>query len=192
MKHPDVSELALAAGGELPFLSRWRMSRHLRACERCRHEVRLFQAASEGLRAGVEATPMGVNWDRLAAEMTANIHVGLEAGECIEPRRLASVRGAADRLGWKPALVFGVMTALVVAGWFLVPQRTRWQQADAEAMVLQTTPNGIEVKNDRRALTMLHSKSENVVYTVNTEGEMGARYVDAETGQVTINHVYVE
>ena len=34
--------------------------------------------------------PEGLDWDRLAAEMTANIRVGLAAGECVAPRGSAN------------------------------------------------------------------------------------------------------
>jgi hypothetical protein len=192
MKHPGMSDLALFAGGDLPLFSRWLVGRHLSVCSLCQREISSFQNARRELGSSALKVPMGVNWDRLGAEIAANIHVGLDAGECIEVRHALSFHSAAYRLRSKPALVFAVTATLVIAGWFLVPRQTQWRQADAEAMVLETTPNGIEVKNDQRALTMMHPKADNVVYTVNTEGEMRARYVDTETGQVTINHVYVE
>ena len=192
MRHPSLPNLALFASGDLPLVARWRIRRHLFACSDCQNEVELFRETRQRMRSTVLANPHGIHWKRLAAEMTANIHVGLEAGECVEPRRAARVREVSERLGWKPALAFALMAAVVVAGWFLLPQHTRWQQADTHAVVLTTTPEGIEMKDADRALTMRHPQGENVVYTVNTEGEMRARFVDAETGQVTINHVYVD
>ena len=54
--------------------------------------------------------PEGADWDRLAAEMTANIRVGLAAGECVAPRRKLDLSRS-----WKPAgLVAGSWPA---SGW---------------------------------------------------------------------------
>ena len=69
------------AGGDLGWAARWRMARHMAKCPRCRGEV----AAYRGLReivpdlAGIPEVP----WNRLAAEMKANIRLGLAAGECV-------------------------------------------------------------------------------------------------------------
>jgi hypothetical protein len=67
----------------------------------------LKQAAAE--------MPPGVNWERLAAEMTANIRVGLAAGECVAPRRRKPVAFAA----WKPAAIATGAVAIVSAAWWL-------------------------------------------------------------------------
>ena len=47
MKHPNQATLALHAGGDLGFFARWRTERHLRECDRCRHEVDAFAATRE-------------------------------------------------------------------------------------------------------------------------------------------------
>jgi hypothetical protein len=38
----------------------------------------------------------------------------------------------------------------------------------------------------------MHAGAQHVTYSVGAQGSMRARYVDRETGNVTINNVYVE
>ena len=85
MKHPDEATLALHAGGDLGLIARWRTNRHLSRCERCREEVAAFQGLREVLPDLAEMPE--VPWNRLAAEMKANIRLGLAAGECVEASR---------------------------------------------------------------------------------------------------------
>ena len=83
MHHPNESDLALYAGNDLDRLARLRVDWHLRTCGKCQQEVTEFSS----LRADTvrNAQEPDVNWNRLAAEMKANIRLGLEAGECIAP-----------------------------------------------------------------------------------------------------------
>ena len=81
MKHPNQATLALHAGGDLGFFARWRTERHLRQCDRCRDEVDAFAATREIIPELAEIPE--IPWNRLAAEMRANIRLGLEAGECV-------------------------------------------------------------------------------------------------------------
>ena len=60
--------------------------------------------------------PAGLNWDRLAEEMSANIHLGLEAGECVAPAK--AIRFAST--GELRSVMAGMSIALVGA-WFLNP-----------------------------------------------------------------------
>ena len=63
--------------------------------------------------------PQGVDWDRLAAEMTANIHLGLEAanasGRCAPPKP--------ERIGWRAAMVMAGLSVVLVGAWWLNPPR---------------------------------------------------------------------
>src|SRR5215469_12533000 len=74
MKHPSQATLALQAGGDLGFLARWRTKRHLRRCTRCREEVEAFEWARQ-VAPDLAEIPE-IHWNRLAAEMKANIHLG--------------------------------------------------------------------------------------------------------------------
>jgi hypothetical protein len=127
-----------------------------------------------------------VNWDRLSAEMTANIHLGLEAGECVGP-----VPGSRpERMGWRAALVMAGMTIILLAAWWLNPPRVRQVAIHKSPAEIRTAPEGIEVKENGSALTLLHTRGQQTPIIVSTPGSLRARFVDADTGQVTINNVY--
>ena len=85
MTHPNQATLALHAGGDLGLWARWKTQRHLSKCDLCRDEVAAFTGVREILPELVEIPE--VPWNRLAAEMRANIRLGLEAGECVRDRR---------------------------------------------------------------------------------------------------------
>ena len=80
MRHPFQSDLALYATGDLPLWRRPMIRLHVSGCDSCRSWVEAFSADRESLRGLAAEMPAGVNWDRLAAEMSANVRVGLEAG----------------------------------------------------------------------------------------------------------------
>jgi hypothetical protein len=41
-------------------------------------------------------------------------------------------------------------------------------------------------------LGLMNGGAQKVVYTLDAQGSMGARYIDPETGSVTINTVYAQ
>jgi len=191
MRHPGEIELALYSGGDLGILERWRIRRHAARCDSCRRGLEAFAAARAGLREAAGELPEGVRWPALAAEMQANIRLGLAAGECVE-----SGQELPERLGWRAAVVLASLTAVVVTGWWLNVPRPGVPAANSlvagRGIVLEATQGGIELKEDGRVLTLLHPAAETVTYSVDAQGALRARYVDSETGQVTINHVYVQ
>src|SRR3954471_24144103 len=90
MKHVNDTDLALFASGDLPWLASVPATLHVRSCRDCRFLVEQFRMGRERLKADVNRLPAsldedGAEWRRLSAEMTANIHLGLEAGECVAP-----------------------------------------------------------------------------------------------------------
>jgi len=190
MTHPALAELALFAGGDHGVFSGWRIRLHLNRCERCREEVRAFREAREKAVDLAGALPEGLNWQRLAGEMTANIRVGLAAAECV-PVRPAPER----RLGWRPVTALASATMLVATGWWLTMPRPNLGTAGVKAQpapeaVVNASSGGIELNRNGRTLTLLNSGE--AVVLVNAQGTARSRYVDSETGQVTINHVYTE
>ncbi len=188
MKHTADSQIALYAGGDVNVLDRWRIRRHLSQCDYCRRELESFRAAAEQIRAEGMRIPADLNWDRLAAEMTANIHLGLEAGECVAtaPRRT-------ERITWKTAAVVAGMTVVLAASWWLNPPPKRQPHAIRAAQVeMRTTASGIELNENGNALTLLHTRGRQRPIIVSAPGTLRARFVDTETGQVTINNVYTE
>lgn len=181
MKHPGAENLALYAGGELGALDRWRVGAHLAACESCRGEVQAFRLARQRLWEETEL-PAEFGWASLEAEMRANIHLGLAAG-----RIVALAPEASQRIGWRAAAGLALATSVVLTGIFLnLPQPNHQTQG----IVLETTDAGLELRENGRTLTMLQPASTTVTYTVNAEGSMRARYIDSDTGQVTITNVY--
>lgn len=191
MKHPSEQDLALFAGGDLGWLERLRMRRHIKSCQLCRKEVAGFEDASTELAREAAETPAG--WDRLSDEMTANIRLGLAAGECVAP----SPAPAPMFFAWQPAAVLGAAGVLLVSAWWLNVQPVRRQVASerarqVEAPVVATAPEGIEVKSKTATLTLLRRKASSPVLYVSSPGSLRERFVDEETGQVTINNVYSE
>ncbi len=189
MKHPTESTLALYAGQDLGPFARWRTARHLAACPDCRGEVTAYSALRQET-AGLNELP-GIAWNRLAAEMKANIRLGLAAGECIRetapPPLFAGARIAA---------ACASLAILLAAGfWLERPAVKPVAMAVAEVqpgISLRATENGIEVREGDQAFVLKNGSSENVTYSAGAQGSIGARYVDPGTGYVTINTVYVQ
>lgn len=186
MKHPNQATLALHAGGDLGFLARWRTNRHLSGCERCRDEVREYETLREIIPELREIPD--VPWNRLAAEMKANIRLGLEAGECVRSEE-PPLREHPLFTGTRAAVALASVLALLVTG--LMLERPVPGPAD-EGAVVQATANGIQVRHGRDALRIMNNGAQNVTYSPDAQGGMRARYVDPETGYVTINNVYAE
>ncbi len=188
MKHPDVKSLALYAGGETGVFGRWRAAAHLASCQECRREVEAFRRTRAVLRAAAADLPPGSDWAEMEAEMKANIRLGLAAGEIVN-----GPIAAPQRLGWRAAAGVAMATLMVVAGWFLnVPRPGRLAEVRAQGVVLEATQAGLEVRENGRALTMLQPASTPVTYSVSAAGSLRARYVDGDTGQVTITNVYAQ
>jgi hypothetical protein len=187
MTHPSEATLALYAGGDLSLLARWRTQRHLAGCERCRQGVTEFSAVRSEV-AELNELP-SISWNRLAAEMKANIRVGLAAGECVAERFQAR-----EFAGRHALAACASLAVLVVAGVWLQhptpPVETRQAEED---VVLQATGTALELKEGGRVFSLMHRGNANdVIQTVGAQGSMRARYVDPDTGYLTINNVYVQ
>lgn len=200
-RHPRPEELALAARGDLPLWDRWRVYRHARQCGVCERELDEYhevlntikmQAEAQGLTSGESA----IGWQRLEREMIGNIKVGIAAAQCI-----------GDSSGrvlhrWKvPALVAG-LSLLFVAGWLInVPRDDRdrvmtalravaGHRHAAAGLILETNPHGVSVRFQGTSLTLLHPASARATASFTSNSSVGVRYIDDETGQVTIANVY--
>jgi ActR/RegA family two-component response regulator len=200
MKHPNQSRLALHAGGDLGPVARWFTDRHLAKCETCRDEVAAYERMREILPdlSGIPEIP----WNRMAAEMKANIRLGLAAGECVR----SADRGLRDRslTGWRAAVALASIAALLGTGVVLqkpAPVATISTAVIETADPVQTTSmvrgdsgsvDGIQVGQGARAFRLMNRGAANVAYSVSAQGTMKARYVNSETGQVQINAVYMQ
>ena len=194
MTHPDQVTLALHAGGDLGPIARWRTSRHMAHCDRCREEVAALAGTIEILPQLSEMPE--VPWSRLSAEMKANIRLGLAAGECVRPGEVALRTSLFS--GARAAVALASVAALLVTGLMLEHPVARSNFSRFESRlfengtVLESTKDGIEVGRGRQALQLRHAGASGVTYSVGAEGSIGARYLDPKTGYVTINNVYVE
>ena len=206
MRHPDERQIALYAGGEAEWIEQFSIRRHLAQCRSCNELADRYRQDRQAVRREAQSLPAGLNWDRLAAEMTANIRVGLAAGECI-----SGVRAKSHRLPWRPAFAAVGLALVLVSAWYLkfpAEQRTSfahgitrlWSRPGTSGdaglslagVALEATRNGIQVSENGSALTMMHPGTTPAVVVVNTRGSLRARYVDNDTGQVTITNVYAQ
>jgi hypothetical protein len=205
MHHPSESDLALYAGNDLSRIVRLRVDWHLRTCGKCQQEVTEFSSLrAETVR---NAPEPDVNWDRLAAEMKANIRLGLEAGECIGPVHVRH-RGP-SRWAWAALATAALMVVAAGSGiWINHPGflgMTPGMFSDGpsgkaslagmpllEDVVLEGKDSGIQMRDGEAVVSELRNNSRSgsdVVYSVNAQGGVGASYVDRE-GMVTVNNIY--
>jgi hypothetical protein len=65
--------------------------------------------------------------------------------------------------------------------------------AGSNLVRLEANSSGIEVKQNGGALMLLNpARASNTAVFLSAPGSLRARYVDSETGQVTINYVYAQ
>ena len=156
------------------------------AATRCRRSASLRTALLE-----LNELP-AIPWNRLAAEMKANIRLGLAAGECVRGERC----GGAVRPGYpgtRALTACASVMALLAAGLFLErPTPPPPPVTAVQARFLRATANGIELNQGGQTLSLLHVRAGNVTYSAGAQGSMRAGYVDSDTGNVTINNVYVQ
>ena len=188
MKHPNQATLALHAGGDLGSWARWRTDRHLARCVECRGEIAAFDALREDLPSLAEIPE--IPWTRLAADMKANIRLGLAAGECV--RTPAPSRATRLFSGARVAVALASVVALLVTGIAIErPAPTLAREAGTSAGAI---PGGIQAREGGQYLRILHSNAQkdSVSYQVGAEGSVEARYVDSSTGYVMVNKVDVD
>jgi hypothetical protein len=82
---------------------------------------------------------------------------------------------------------------LLVAGLFLErPAPPVAPVTGTESAVLRSTGSGIELNQGGQSLGLLQVRAGDVTYSAGAQGSMRARYVDSDTGNVTINNLYVQ
>jgi anti-sigma factor RsiW len=168
-------------------MARWKAARHLAGCERCTAEVAAFDELRETLPE-LNQIPE-VPWNRLAADMRANIRLGLAAGECVRPSD-RPLRDSPLFSGARATLALASVLALMVTG--LMLEGPAPMMAKSNEPMVQATANGIQRRSGDQAFGLMHSGALSVTYTVGAQGTLGARYTDPETGNVTMTKVYVE
>lgn len=219
IEHPVAeADLALYASGDLPAYRRAPVWLHVRGCESCHSRIQAYQTDHKHLRSTAGELPAGIdtqeNWDRLAEEMTANIHLGLAAGECVAPRSRRRT-GFTPRFAptfawaWRPmALVGGLMAVLTAAWWLNMPASDtqalsrvmrgivhggrRSVLAEESGPVVEATPAGVELRENGGALGVSQSGLRPLTVSVSVQGSASAHYIDTDTGQMTITSVYAQ
>jgi hypothetical protein len=213
MKHIPETDLALysgePSGGDLPVWRRLLAGMHVARCAGCRERVDAYRVTRDGIHSLGNEMPAGVRWDRLSAEMAANIRVGLAAGECVAPQ---TPKHAVPR-GWRvAAAVCGLSALAVFAAYLNLPpgQTTsltramktivhgrEWQARhmlglDEASALVRASADGVELRQNGAALTVTQKGARPVSVSLNTQGSARARYIDTDTGQVTITSVYAQ
>lgn len=200
--HPSARRLALLAGGELNWWERFRLNRHLGGCRECRIELESLREARLALTDMAQQMPPQLHWDRMAAEMKANIRLGLEAGEIVAPAgaRPTPIDDDLQPEGYgsffRPVVALASVAVVLYGATWMLSSRTQKPSAPAGVMV-GTTGEGIELKNGATAMTLYHQGGKPVAVEVSTGASvqatsLRAQYVDEDTGEVTIHHVYAE
>lgn len=186
MRHPSLEELALWAGGELPWWKKPGLSWHLKRCTSCRSQADKFVHLRSWLEQTAQGLPEGVDWDRLAAEMAANIRLGLAAGECVgEPARSPS---SVHR--WIAVASAALMLVVGVMWWLHVPRTRPAVRSTEPDIVVQVTGEGIELKGAHGAMTLIVPRREAFV-AASSAGSVSASYLDEQTGLVVVSDVYL-
>ena len=174
-RHPGENDLALFAGGELGPMARWRIEGHLGECARCREAVTEFFELRSRVMDLAEAPQ--ADW----STMSAAIHRRLDA----ERARPAPVW--VGRPAWAGA---AALVILVAAGLYV----NYAMQTPAGRVSLDATAGSVELRvGDQQVLTLLSApRQETQVSWRVSAGAVSARYVDADTGNITVNNVYAE
>jgi hypothetical protein len=198
-QHPNEIDIAAFAGGDLSFFRRIGLDRHLRGCESCQVRIEGFHR----LRSDLIGTELGtelphLNWSALAAEMRANIHLGIEAGECV--RETPAPRLVSPRL----AVAFASLLLIVGAAVFMRDYRPERSTSGIAGIrpatatpeyripVLETSVQGIEMRTGPSSFAFLNHEGGAVSQTVSAAGAVRSRDIDGDTGSVTIKDVYLQ
>ena len=209
-RHITETDLALYISGDISTWKYLVIGVHTSRCEACRARMEAYRAGRKNLKQSAAEMPAGLDWDRMAAEMAANIRVGLAAGECVAPRRAKAVALRA----WKPAAIAaGALVILAAAFWLNFPasdgqslarsmrklfqsgsqNHFRLSPAMEEAgPVVEASADGVELRENGVPVSIPQAASRPVAITVSAPGSASARYVDADTDQMTITSVYVQ
>jgi hypothetical protein len=201
--HPAIETLALYSAADLPLFTRLRIRLHVARCGDCEQQVLSFRAAiGEMKREAGAQTLTGfeaiAHWPELEREMMGNIAVGLDAALCIEKV------GRKRAFFYRFAMAAG-LAVLFAAGWMThIPREETnrllaslrgaasgiigMERPQPVGTVLRSIPGGIAVRTRGGTLTILHPSSA-VISLSGTSG-VSARYIDEDTGQVTITKVY--
>jgi hypothetical protein len=137
-----------------------------------------------------------VNWNRLAAEMKANIRLGLAAGECIAP--VQTGHRVPSSWAWA-SLATAALIAIAAGGeiWINHPwtlnatsQSAKSASLVPQEVVLEVRDSGIQMRDGDAVTNEWRNNSRgDVVSSVNAQGGVSASYVDSKTGMLTVDNI---
>lgn len=209
-RHAAEADLALYITGDLSLWKNAAVAVHTAGCQACRQRLDSYRRSRQRLKQAAAELPVGEDWDRLAAEMTANIRVGLAAGECVAPRRSRTGIFVHRPMAMWASVAAGALVLIGTAFWLNLPA------SDAESLaraarglvhgtsqtgsatrgatedrgpVVEASADGVELRENGVAVSIPQAASRPVAVTVSAPGSASARYVDADTGQMTITSV---
>ena len=207
--HIPDTDLALYATGDIALWRQPVLHLHIARCESCRARVDDYQADQHFVRRTAAELPQGLPWERMAAEMTANIRVGLEAGECVARRR--EKRALSN--GWRAAIAMAGFSALLMSAWWLnmpasqsaslgravkkIAQASPWRGRGILALEdrgpsVEVSSAGIQLRENGGVLGVSQGVARPISVTLSVQGSARARYLDLDTGQITITSVYAQ
>jgi hypothetical protein len=209
MRHPFETDLALYAGRDLAGWKRFATAWHVRSCADCRASVESFRDVQQQWSATVDDLPEDIEWDKLSAEMTANVHLGIAAGECVATARERAAAEAKEVWNWhSAAIVAGLIVVFAAAWWLNMPPRTTqvfgnvWNKALHPALtvnpysledrgrIVAASFEGIESSENGNLVLGANMEEAPESVSVSLNGSASARYVNKDTGVVTIATVY--
>jgi hypothetical protein len=183
MMRPQHSH-ALAAGGDASLWQRLRAKLAPKRPQDAAVEQEFRRIRGELPR--FQELPPYFAWDTLASDMKANILLGLEAGEAVRPRRLH------PPIGWRAGLAMAALSLLMISGyWWQMPHR--WvKPALADQAVLQSAPGQLGVHQQQGGFTLVLPDQSTSTTLSGASGALRADFVDSETGQLMVAHVYLD
>lgn len=211
-RHVAEADLALFITGDISLWKYVVVTAHMAGCEACRQRLDSYRRSRLKLKQSAAELPVGEDWDRLAAEMTANIRVGLAAGECVAPRRSRTASFVYRPVAIWAGVAAGAVVLIGTAFWLNLPasdteslaraarglvhgasQTGRiTRAAEDRGSVVEASAEGVELRENGVAVSIPQAASRPVAVTVSAPGSASARYVDGDTGQMTITSVYVQ
>jgi len=120
--------------------------------------------------------------------------LGLAAGECVRSAD-APLRETPLFTGARAVVAMASIAALLVTGMVLERPTPTTPSVTfaADRATVQATDDGIEMGDgSQHAFRLKNTGAKRVLVSVGAQGSMRARYVDPDTGYVTINRVDVE
>jgi hypothetical protein len=204
-RHLEPSTLALLAGGDLAWREAVLARGHVHFCPQCKRQLAEFRSArmEMGLvsaadwRQPLDGQPGESDpaWNALEAEMRANIRLGLTAGSLASG---ASEHGEAafplsPPAPWRWAVVCGALVFVLTAGWWLrSPGSAPLPMAAVPAWQVPVAEPAAQGLGNGAGIQLLVPVADVSRTETDFDGSTRSRVIDGETGQVTLQQVYVE